>query len=281
MRVYIATDMEGVAGVVHRDHTHPGGQDYERARHWLTAEVNAAIQGAIEGGAEFVLVEDGHGNCRNIIREELHPAAQLIMGQMSSLPPSAVVGLDGSFDAVALIGYHARAQTPQANLDHTSWSQTVREVRLNGRPAGETAINAAYAGAFGVPVVCVSGDDKLESEVQEWLPQTPTAVVKRAFGRYVAQLPSHEEAHALIQETMKRGLDNRNNKIKPFQFDGEITIELDFLHSLYADLAEMVPLCKRVGPETIAYTSDDYLSIHRVFSVMCATSAVALFANPR
>lgn len=280
MKVYVGTDMEGVNGVVSREHTHREGREHDRARGWLTAEVNAVVAGAIEAGATEVVVEDGHGTCRNILPDLLHPGTRLITGQVTSLPPSMVHGLDGSFGAQVLVGYHAKAGTPRANLDHTSWSQTVRRVRVNDREVGEVSLMGAFAGAHGVPLVCVSGDDALGREVDDLHPAVEQAVVKRALGRFVCEMLPIEEGHSLIRAKARRGVERRS-EIGPVRFATPTTLELEFLHPLYADLAEMVPLCKRTGAETVAFTADDYLAVFRAFAVMCATSAIALQANVR
>jgi D-amino peptidase len=280
MKVYIGTDMEGVNGVVTREHTPREGREHDRARAWLTEEINAAVAGALDAGATEIAVEDGHGTCRTILPDLLHPRARLITGQVTSLPPSMVHGLDGSFDAVLFIGYHARAGTPNANLDHTSWSQTVRHVRVNGQEVGETSIMSAYAGYHGVPAVCVSGDDKLGREMDELQPEVEQAIVKQALGRYVCEMLPIEEGRALIREKARRGIERRK-EIKPFAFAAPATLELEFLHPLYADLAALVPTCEQTGPEKVAVTSSDYLTLFNTFAVMCATSAIALQSNAR
>ncbi len=280
MRVWIGTDMEGVNGVVSREHTSRDGREHDRARAWLTGEVNAAVEGAFIAGATEVVVEDGHGTCRNILPDRLDPRARLITGQVSSLPPSMVHGLDGSFDAMALVGYHARAGAARAILDHTSWSQTVRHVRVNGIDVGETSLIGAFGGVHGVPLVFVSGDDKLALEVASIHPAVEYAQVKRALGRFVCEMLPISEGLDLIRTGVERGV-RRLGEIAPFQFDTPTTLELEFLHPLYADLAEMVPLTERTGLERVAFRSDDYLMVFRVFSVMCATSAIALQANQR
>ena len=61
VKVYIVTNLEGVAGVVHSSQVQPGSPFYEEARRLLTGEVNAAIAGALRGGATEVVVNDGMG----------------------------------------------------------------------------------------------------------------------------------------------------------------------------------------------------------------------------
>lgn len=279
-RIYIGTDIEGVAGVVHREHTARDGREHERARLWLTEEVNAAIRGAFAGGATDVVVSDGHGTGRNILRDQLDRRAKLIAGQVTSLPPSGLHGIDQSFDGMLFIGFHAKAQTPRANLDHTSWSQTVEEVRLNGVAVGETAINAALGGYFDVPLLLVSGDQMLAAEVAASLPGVRTVVVKQALSRFHAESPHPEIVHAAIETACAEVMAQRH-QIAPYRPTEPITLELYFLHSAFADLAEIAPMCERTGLRTVAFTHPDYLMVHRAFTTMCALSAMLLNSNPR
>ncbi len=174
MRVYISVDMEGVAGVVHEDQTDPvdprHAGEYNRFRRLMTREANAAGEGALAAGATRVLVNDSHWLMRNLLAEELHPAAELLSGGPKAR--SMVEGVDLGFDAAMFVGYHAMAGAARAVIDHT-YTSIVHEVKLNGRPAGELAINAALAGIHGVPVALVSGDQALAAEAREVLGTAP------------------------------------------------------------------------------------------------------------
>ena len=139
VKIFISVDMEGVSGVVHRDHTARDGQDYEMARRLMTLEANAAVEGAFEGGADEVVVNDSHGTLRNLLPELLDARARHIAG--SPKPQSMMAGLDDSFDAALCVGYHARAGT-QGILDHTL-SGGMHDLRINGRSLGELGVNAA------------------------------------------------------------------------------------------------------------------------------------------
>ena len=145
MQVYISVDMEGIAGVVHVDQTRRSGHDYERARRWMTAEADAAIQGAFDGGATGVLVNDSHGDMRNLVLEELDPRAELISGSLK--PLSMVQGVGAAFGCALFVGYHAGAGTRAGILDHTYYGRVVARCRVNRRDWNETAINAAVCGA--------------------------------------------------------------------------------------------------------------------------------------
>jgi D-amino peptidase len=276
MRVWISVDMEGIAGVMHRDHTVAGGREYEAARVWMTEEVNAVIEGSFQGGATEVLVADGHGNCRNIIRDRLDPRARLILGQFSSLPPTQVSGLHAGFDAAMLVGYHARAGLAPGNLDHTAWSQTVTDVSVNGRPVGEAELIAAYAGTLGVPTVLVSGDDVLGREVETSMPDVLAVVVKRSLGRYQTELIAREEVHQRLRSGATRAL-RRASTVKPFTFATPIRLRVTFTHPGFADLAAWVPRTRRVEPFVVEYEDDDYMAVFTAFTLMCAASGIAYY----
>src|SRR2546428_8725764 len=158
MRVYISVDMEGVAGVVQGDQTTPLAPgcagEYDRFRRLMTAEANAAIEGAAEAGATTILVNDSHWLMRNLLAEELNQAAVLVSG--GPKPRSMMEGIDGGFDAAFCIGYHPRAGTRHAILGHT-YADLIHEGRLNGRPGGGPGLNAAPAGGLGGPVGLGSG----------------------------------------------------------------------------------------------------------------------------
>src|SRR2546426_1673792 len=140
MRVYISVDMEGIAGVVHESQTDPTtpalAAEYARFRRFMNAEANAAVEGALAAGATRVLVNDSHWFMRNLLAEELHQTAELVSGDPK--PRSMMQGIDqqGGFDAALFIGYHARAGTRNAILDHT-YADRIHDVRLNQQPVGE------------------------------------------------------------------------------------------------------------------------------------------------
>jgi D-amino peptidase len=184
LKLLIAADMEGVSGVVNWDQVTPGHSEYERFRHILTADINAAIKGAVQAGAEEVIVTDGHYNGSNILIEELDPRARLVCG--SPAPLGMVQGLENGISGVILLGYHARAGTTNAILDHT-WTSKILNLWLNGRLCGEIGLHAALCGHFNAPVVVVSGDQAATAEAIDLLPQIEVAPVKAGRGRYAAE----------------------------------------------------------------------------------------------
>ncbi len=267
MRVYISVDMEGVAGVVHEDQTNPldprCAAEYARFRKLMTAEANAAIAGALEAGATGILVNDSHWNMRNLLAEELHEAAELVAGDPK--PWSMMEGIDGSFDAACFIGYHARAGTPRAVLDHT-YADRIHEVRLNGRPVGELGLNAALAGAHGVRVALVSGDAAVAAEARDlWGDAVTTAVVKTAVSRHAARSVAPALACRRIREAAVAALRRQGT---PFVIPPPVTLEADFQFTVQADMAEICPGAARTGGRTVAYTHADYREVFRAWRTL-------------
>ncbi len=231
MRVFISCDMEGATGVCHRDHLMAGGQDYEAARRWLTGDVNAAVEGALESGATEFVVADGHATMRNVLLDELHSAARLLAGPAQPRNrPLAQLGALGpdTFDAAFLVGYHTRAGTPGGLLAHTWVGRCVKEIRLNGRPASEAVLNAAILGHFGVPVVLLTGADDCCRQAREELGAAlEVAEVKQALGPSAVLTLSLKAAHALIREAAVRAVRTVGAGVRPFEVRRPVQIELD------------------------------------------------------
>jgi D-amino peptidase len=273
MRVYISVDMEGVAGVVHEDQTDPidprHAGEYNRFRRLMTGEANAAVEGAVAAGAVTVLVNDSHWLMRNLLAEELHPAAELLSGGPKIR--SMVEGVEEGFDAALFIGYHARAGTRQAVIDHT-YTSRVHEARLNGRPVGELAINATLAGTYGVPVALVSGDQALAAEARELLGEAvETVIVKQAVGRFAARSVHPSEACRRIREGAAAALRRHH---QPLRLPGPVTLEVEFALTQMADMAELVPGAVRTGGRTLEYRHDDYREVFRAWRALYNLASV-------
>lgn len=264
VNVFISVDMEGIGGVVNRDQVVSDGKDYDRARKWMTEEVNAAVVGALAGGATEVLVNDSHGNMRNVLVEDLHEKATLISG--SPKPMSMMQGLDESFDLVFFIGYHARAGTEDGVLDHTYSSSTVSNIKVNGKVMPESGINAAVAGYHGVPVGLISGDSNAVGQARDLLGDVEGVVVKEAIGRNAAEVMQPDKAQVLIKQAAQRAVERRD-EFHPLVLEKPYTVEVDFLKSSMADWAEMIPGAERHG-RTIAYTNDDLITAFKALRAM-------------
>ncbi len=268
MKLLIAVDMEGITGVVNWDHVTPSHPEYQRFRHLMTADVNAAISGAADAGADEIVVSDGHWSGANLLIEELDPRARLNCG--SPAPFSMVQGANDGIDAAFLIGYHAHIGSQNAILDHTWSSTAVANVWLNDRIVGEIGLNAAVCGAFDAPVLLVSGDQTATAEARDWLGEIETAVVKQASGRFAAECLPPAVSQKLIRESAARALRRylKGQAPAPLKVELPVTVTVEFTYSNMADLASILPGAARLDARRVAYTAADMPAAYRGFRAL-------------
>lgn len=263
MKIYISVDIEGICGVVHWDQTSPGTKQYEEMRALMTAEANAAISGAFDGGATEVLVNDAHGSQRNILPLDLDPRARLITG--NTKPLSMMQGIAETFDAAFFIGYHAGAGFGGV-LNHT-YDGYVWSARLNSQPAGEITINAALAGYYGVPVALVTGDSAACREALSVLEGVETVAVKEPVTRFSANCLHPLVAREKIRAAAKAAVE-RVAEIEPFTLEPPIRFELAFNNAGQADRASLMPQTERLDAVTVAYEVNDFIDAYQGFLTM-------------
>ncbi len=264
LKVFISVDMEGVSGVVSEDQASATGKDYERFRRMMTDEANAAIDGAVAGGATQVVVNDSHGGMRNLLIEELHAPAELTSSNLK--PLGMMQGIDSSFDAVIFVGYHAKAGSAEGVLAHTG-SGTIRDLRINGRSVGEGGMNIHAAGAVGVPVVMITGDQVAIAQARELVPNIEGVQVKEAIGPLAARSLRPEEVVKRIREGAARAV-KRRAEIKPVPASMPVRFDVQFSQPVLALMAEQIPTVERTGADSISFQSDDYLRGYRFFRVL-------------
>ena len=267
MKILIAVDMEGITGVTTWDQVTPGHAEYSRFRKLMTQDVNAAIRGATEAGANEIIVADGHWNGSNILVDELDSRARLNTGSPS--PFSMMQGIDESVDGVLFIGYHARNGTANAILDHTWSSNTVANIWLNDILTGEYGLNASLAGHFGVPVILVSGDQTACAQVNELLGDVEMAIVKQATGRFAAECFTPEVSQELIYMSAARAVSrlNEGNMPDPFVLDTPVRVTVEFFTSDMADRATRIPFTEREGTR-VSFTAQEMASAYNGFRAM-------------
>lgn len=237
MRVFIAVDIEGISSMVDwRDQS-----DFE-ARKWMTEDANAAVRGAFEGGASYVCVRDCHGPARSIIPEALDERAELCRGWDNL--HGMVDGVESGFDALMLVGWHARYGTESGVMAH-SWSGIIRNVWVNGVEMGEVGLAAVIAGAAGVPIVLVSGDDALAKEAEALLPGVRAATVKHGLNRLAGRCLSPSRARRVIEDTARVAVAER--RVAAYGTQWPASIEVRYQHRGQASWAARVPGVRREG----------------------------------
>ncbi len=260
MRVYIAVDLEGISGVVHEWETDPTARGYGRARAAMQADLLAALEGCRAAGAGEVVVCDAHNDGGNLDPDGLPENVTLVAG--SPTPDSMMHGIEPGFDASLYVGYHARAGTAAAVLEHT-WTYRVFDVSVGGVELGEFGLGAMLAGYYGVPAVYVSGDDKLAAEARALVPGVTATVVKRGIMRTSASLIPPQEARARIRADVETAL-RAAATVEPLRWSGDPML-LTFTRVPFCDAASASPRTRRRDGRTLEIAGDDFAEVYRGF----------------
>jgi len=234
----------------------------------MTQEVNAVIEGLLEGGAKRIVVNDSHGPMINLLPDLLHPAADVILGKPK--PMNMACGLDQGFDLFCMVGHHSRAGGGGV-LSHTTNGLAFSEVRINGTPCGEPAIYGAYAAELGVPVGLISGDDRTEAENRALFPEAEFAVVKYAMGERAACQLSVANARALLHQAAAKAV-QRDARPVPTPRKGPFRAEFRAARAVFADQFAVLPPAIRLDPVTVAF---DCKTMAEVIGWMTALSAMS------
>lgn len=273
MKILISTDIEGVAGVFHAEQVRAGNGEYERARAWMTAEANAAVQGAIAGGAEEILVNDSHGGFRNLLPDGLDERARLVLGKPRYL--GMMGGLEEACDAVFMIGYHSRSQG-RGVLAHTINSFAFARVVINGMELGEAGLYGALAGELGVPVILGTGDDVFIEETRDTFPGAEWVQTKVAHGQgsgiTLSPAASRRAIAAAAESAVRNFKRGGDKKAVPFRIPAPIECRLQTQSSALADLFCMWPTLERVDGVTLRFTTDSMQSAIRTLNSLAAMS---------
>ncbi len=200
MKVYILTDLEGATGVAEYDYGDHARRRQDRE--FLINDVNAAVAGAYDAGAQAVVVYDGHGKGA-VLLDKLDSRATLIKGKMAE---AYLPGLDGSFTHLVLVGYHSMAGAGGL-LSHT-YSRRVRQIRLNGQEIGEIGLGFLYASLYGVKPAFISGDDKAVAEARRYVAKIEGVAVKRTISKECGEYLTPQCTYQLIYDGVENALSN-------------------------------------------------------------------------
>jgi len=252
LAVYISVDMEGVAGVVTADQLMPQGFEYERFRHFMTNEVLAAVRAAKVAGATRILVADSHGNGESLLIDEFPRDVHIIR----SWPRHGgmMAGLDSTFNAAIMIGYHASASSTAGVRAHTISSATFTRIAINGQDVSEGEIAAAQAGAMGVPVVFMSGDNVATAELRDRIGNIVTVETKRALSFHSAETITPAESDARIEAGVRSAL-SHVHEFKPYVVTTPVTLEMSYKNYAAAEIFSYLPGMERVGSRTVKYVA--------------------------
>lgn len=272
MKILISADMEGATGVTWPGDVLPGTPQWERCRSLFTSDVNAAVLGFFDGGADEVLINEAHWSMRNLLLEQLDERAEMITGRHKTL--SMVEGVQhGDADGIAFIGYHTGAGT-EGVLAHTYLANSITGVWINGVRASEGLLNAHVVAEYGVPVVLVTGDDLTCDDALGYAPEARKVAVKDYVSRYAAVCRTPKRTAADIRAAAKEAaaLAVRHEPVQGDPF----TIELEFDAEHLSMAATVVPGVRRTGERRISYTNDTMYDGIRTFKAVTTIVSAAV-----
>ena len=255
--ILLITDAEGVGGVCRQDQTDP--KDAEM-RQLLTGEINAAVDGFLAGGADDVIVWDGHDGSQTLSTLTIHPKARLIMGSLG-----ASMLMERRFAAVAYVGQHSKADVRGGIMAHSFSSLGIQTMTINGKTVGEIDVIAAMAGHFGTPAIMLSGDQAAADELRQIVSDAEMAVVKEGLGRYACLTLSAPAARDVIREAARRSV-AKIGTIKPYQIAGPMTLRVEYTtrNSLPFE-AQYRAGATVLGDRTIEFKGKDILDVWRLY----------------
>ena len=267
MRVFIISDMEGVAGVTNWDET-TGGEALHADRSRLyTEEINAAVRGAYSGGATEVVVMDCHGagkgyTFNSLIPDQLDPRCDFVVQREWS---EYTEFLEEGCDAALFVGMHAMAGTADGVMNHTVSGTGWRNLWFNGTLVGETGINAALCGTWGCPVLMVTGDRAACREAEALLgPGLTTVAVKQGLGRFSARHMSPLRARPLIEDAAARALADLR-AVAPYDPGKPCEIRVELVASEETERYRYHPVVEIADARTLVSRADDWWTAWRQF----------------
>ncbi|PWK74628.1 D-amino peptidase [Streptomyces sp. CG 926] len=272
MKILISADMEGATGVTWPADVLPGTPQWDRCRAMFTSDVNAAVLGFYDGGADQVLINEAHWSMRNLLLEKLDARTEMITGRHKTL--SMVEGVQhGDVDGVAFIGYHTGAGS-EGVLAHTYLANSITGVWVNGTRASEGLLNAHVVAEYGVPVILVTGDDLTCVDAAGYAPGAATVAVKDHVSRYAAVCRTPARTAADIRAAAKEAtaLAVRHEPVR----GGPFTVELEFDAAHLAMSATVVPGVERSGERKVAYSSETMYEGIRAFKAVTTVVSAAV-----
>jgi D-amino peptidase len=264
-KVFISVDMEGITGVVQPAQLGPDGFEYQRAREWMTGDVNAAISGIRSAGAAEIVIADSHGNGQSLLIDKLPEDVQIVRG--FPRPLEMMQGIDETFAAAVFIGYHASEWTANAVRGHTISSARLLGVKLNGAEVSEGIYNAALAGQFGVPVAFVSGDRLAVTQLQKAVAGVEGAIVKEPLGYHSAMTLTPARGQAMIKDGVARAM-SKLSSMQPYRVRTPIDLEVGFKLTIDAERAAFVPGLARLDAHSVKGTFTDMVQVTRLLQVL-------------
>ncbi|MEM0473901.1 MAG: M55 family metallopeptidase [Zestosphaera sp.] len=269
-RAFLSVDLEGLPHVVSRLHLAPGRPLWEEAREIATKVVVRACEVLRDSGFEEIVVADSHGDMVNLEVSKFSDYVVLVRGYPR--PTSMIAGAEGS-DVALMIGYHSGFGTRKAVFDHTFSGAVVRSLEFNGVRFSEYLVNSSALGHLGIPVVFLAGDENLRTEVAKHTPWVVFTPLKESLSRYSAKSPSLSRVLKDLELGIREGLRKHAEGLtKPFKIETPVTVRVSFHESGFADVAELLPIVKRVDSLTVEYEARNPVEAYKILEALIMAS---------
>jgi len=282
MKAFVSVDLEGMPYIVIPGHLHLKGALYEEARKIATKVTLTVADELSKNGFEKVVIADGHGPMVNLLVDDLPEYVEIVRG--FPRPLSQVAGVEGC-DVAVFLGYHAKFGTAKSTFDHTYSGASINKLELNGVEASEFLLNSYVAGEMSVPVIMVAGEAKLiKDDVERHAPWIETVTLKHSLSRISARSSSMKVIEKELREATRKAVAKRKSgKTKTLVAKTPVTTRVTFLTSFFADLAELLPIIKRIDALRVEYTSQSMVEAYKMFELLAiATSnSVAMLETLR
>jgi D-amino peptidase len=262
--VYLSFDFEGIAGIVDWAQCREGEAAYEQGCYLTLGEVNAAINGAVDGGADEIVVNDSHSTMRNLNPDKLDHSAEYVSGRHKQM--YMMQDLDSSYDVIFLVGYHGSISGEASTLSHTYNPEVFSAAQVNGIEVGESGINALVADHFGVPIGLITGDEVTQRQTAPFARNAVQVVTKYSESRFSAKSLHPAESRKLIRAGAEQAVQRAAaGGLRNPELERPVRLELDVQTADMAEVGSWVKGAERTGARTIRIESDDALSVYRSF----------------
>jgi D-amino peptidase len=272
MRAFVSVDMEGMPYIVVRSHLNMKGVLFEEARK-IATKVTLTVAGELrKNGFDEVVVADSHGSMVNLLVDDLPDYIELVRGYPR--PLSMVSGIE-ECDVAVFLGYHAKFGTARSSFDHTYSGGSINKVKVNDVEVSEFLLNAYVAGELSVPVIMVAGEAQLISDdVEKYAPWVETVALKHSLGRVSAGSFGMARIEKELRESVENAVVNfKKHKTRLLRTRRPVKMEVTFLASHFADVAELLPIVKRTDGLNIEYVASSMVEAYKTFELLALASS--------
>jgi len=262
MKAFISVDLEGMPYIVTPGHLRLKGALYEEARRIATKVTLIVADELNKNGCENVVIADSHGPMVSVLVDDLPEYVEIIRG--FPRPVSMVSGVEGC-DVALFLGYHAKFGTPKSSFDHTYSGGSINKVQVNGIVTSEFLLNAYVAGELNVPVVLVAGEAQLlQDDVKQYAPWAENVVLKHSLSRVSARSSSMVRIEKELRKAVRKAVRSKDDA-KLLLARKPVKMRITFLTSHFADVAELLPIVKRIDGLNVEYTARNMIQAYNTF----------------